>query len=112
MSAATEVDTDFRNLAPGKGLLFMTNGDVKIVDGPFDSAKICSILDCSFYERVPCTIGATNGMFKDKKFDVCCDEHGTFKKNNLNKLATKKVGEQVHGGELYGNILVTEPPTM
>ena len=110
--AKTEVDTDFRNLAPGKGLHFVTNGDVEILNGPFDRAKICYILNCSFYQRVPCTIGATNGMFKGKMFDVCCDEDAERKKLTLNKLATKKLGEQVFGGELYGNILVTEAPTM
>jgi hypothetical protein len=105
--AKTEVDTDFRNLAPGKGLLFMTNGDVKIVNGPFDCAKICSILDCSFFFKISsgAMIGATNGMFEDRKFAVCSDD--MFQKT-MNKLATKKLSKQVCGGELYGNILVAE----
>ena len=65
--------------------------------------------------RLPQWLPATRGALKDKGYELWMDEEG-FDTNDgvANKLATALLGEQAHGGVLYGTVLVcklgaTEP---
>jgi hypothetical protein len=88
-------------LPKGKGKLYCVNGDVKIVNGPFDDLNhLYDLLACSMIQMVPCTIGSLNRVAV-----LIMDEEGMGTKE-VNELATKNMGEQVFGHTLYGNILL------
>jgi hypothetical protein len=85
----------------GKGKLYTTTGEVKIVDGPFDDLDhLYNLVECESIQMVPCTIGNLNNNAV-----LIMDEEGMFNKN-VNNNAVEHFGEQVCGGTVYGNILV------
>ena len=88
------------------GLLIKTNGEVSTVEGPFDLDKILPILECSFVQMLPCTVGTLAG-----EFEIWLNENGRYE-NALNEVATAKLGEQVFGGNLFGNVLVVRSGTI
>lgn len=97
-SVATSV---LANVPKGKGKLYDINGDVKIVDGPFDDLEyLYKLLGCNMIQMVPCTVGNLN-----KVAVLIMDEEGMYNKT-VNDSAQQNVGDQVFGGSLYGNILV------
>jgi len=102
MTTATSVATSvLADVPKGKGKLYDMNGDVKIVDGPFDKLDyLYELLKCNMIQMVPCTKGNLN-----KVAVLIMDEEGMYNKT-VNNSAQQNVGDQVSGGSLYGNILV------
>lgn len=89
-----------KNVPKGKGLLYDEEKS-EIVDGPFDDLKrLYELVNCDMIQMVPCTVSNLN-----KVAVLIMDEDGMYNKNK-NVFAMKHVGEQVHGGNLYGKILV------
>lgn len=82
----------------GQGLLIQIDGDVEIVNGPFDGAKIRSIVGCR-YQVVPCTVGELA-----HKFEMWMDQDAV-ETAAVNGLATRVFGEKCPHGPLHGNIL-------
>lgn len=83
-----------------QGIVYKTNGTTEYVDGPFETSNLKQVIDCKYFQMVPCT----KGELKDK-FELWMNEEGQSE-NELNKEATRIFGKQVYGGKLYGNILV------
>ena len=93
-------------LAAGKGKLILSNGDIDVVDGPFDGARIQDLVKCRTFQVVPCTVGALAG-----KFELWVNEEGVYE-NELNQTATRHLGDQVFDGKLYGNVLFVRQGTV
>ena len=51
-------------------------------------------------------VPATQGLLKNAGFELWVDKLGVYNNHGPNSLATYLLGEQVHGGQLYGNVLV------
>lgn len=83
-----------------KGIVYKTDGTTEVVDGPFNGSKLREVIDCAYFQMVPCTVDD----LKDK-FELWMNEEGQSE-NELNKEASEIFGKQVFGGELYGNVLV------
>lgn len=83
-----------------QGIIYKTDCTTEYVDGPFDSSNLKQLIDCTYYQMVPCT----KGELADK-FELWMNEEEQSE-NELNKEATRIFGKQVYGGKLYGNILV------
>ena len=84
------------------GVIYNTDGTTAIVDGPFTSRKLKTVLGCTFYQMVPCTVDEMKDIF-----ELWMNEDGQYE-NDLNTKATNCFGKQVYGGELYGNVLVVK----
>ena len=85
-----------------KGIVYKTDGTTVVVDGPFDGSKLRKVIDCAYFQMVPCTVDD----LKDK-FELWMNEEGQSE-NELNKKASEIFGKQVFGGYLYGNVLVVQ----
>lgn len=83
------------------GIIYKTDGTTETVDGPFDGRKLRKIIDCNFFQMVPCTVDD----LKDK-FEIWMNEEGQSE-NEINKQASLLFGKQVVG-PLHGNILVVK----
>ena len=70
------------------------------ISGKCDGARLCEILQCKTFQMVPCTTGSLAGSC-----EIWCNELGMYE-NTLNASATNLLGNQVYGGQLYGNVLV------
>tara|TARA_Y100000748_G_scaffold303826_1_gene310369 strand:+ start:2644 stop:3021 length:378 start_codon:yes stop_codon:yes gene_type:complete len=97
-SIATSVLGD---VPKGKGKLYNINGQINIVDGPFDLKHLYTLINCNMIQMVPCTVGTLNNIAV-----LIMDEEGMYNNKTINTTAMKNVSDQVFGGELYGNILV------
>jgi len=92
-------------LLEGKSILFK-NGTIVVLDKKeFTLEELYKIIGCKMVEYVPLTVGNLNG-----KGCVWCDEEGMINKSAINKSASEVLGNQVHGGVLFGTILVTCDP--
>ena len=89
------------NVALDKGLLIPAQDDIKVVEGPFDDAKIGSIVGCQSIKKVTCTVGELAD-----KFELYMDNEGALNLQNVNGVATRMFRDQLSGGKLYGDILV------
>jgi len=100
--AGKELKTEERILLPtdSKGIVYKTDGTTEVVDGPFNRRKLREVIDCAYFQMVPCTVDD----LKDK-FELWMNEEGQSE-NELNKEASEIFGKQVFGGYLYGNVLV------
>ena len=87
------------DIPKGKGLLYKADTD-EIVDGPFNLRNLYQLLNCGRIQMVPCSIGPMAN-----KAVLIMDEDGMYNQQQ-NPNATVKVGDQVSGGELYGNVLL------
>lgn len=91
------------SLPRNKGLLIPTEGPIATVDGPFSRETVRSFVKCgvSPLQYLPCTVG----NLKDK-YEIWLDEEGQEVDNNLNTVASDRLGAQVAGGVFHGNVLV------
>ena len=93
-----------RALADGKSFFIPTDGKAKVIDkAVWGLRELYVQLECDRVEFVPLTIGVLRGMGT-----LMCDEEG-MGTQLLNKAAMDLVGDQVHGGTLYGSILLVPP---
>lgn len=92
-------------LLEGKSILFK-NGIISVLDKKeFSLEELYKIIGCKMVEYVPLTVGNLNG-----KGCIWCDEEGMINKSAINKSASEVLCNQVHGGVLFGTILVTCDP--
>eukprot|EP00966_Prymnesium_polylepis_P077528 1796216-Prymnesium_polylepis.1 len=69
--------------------------------GPCGGDMLKTVLNCPYFEAVPCTkgtLGAAGAV-------LWMDEEARMSKGN-NEVATRLFGEQVYGGELYGEVIL------
>jgi hypothetical protein len=59
-------------------------------------------LKCNTVQLIPCTKGA----LEDAGCVIWCNEEGAIDGTPINKLASKLLGCQVHGGKLRGTVIV------
>lgn len=86
------------------GVLYKVDGSIEAVEGKFDGDRLREVIECSMFQMVP----FTQGKFA-RKMQLWIDEEGQFKDDPLrNAKAEAAVGNQVYGGELYGNVLVVK----
>lgn len=76
-------------------------GELSVVTGYCDGARLRKLLDCKWVQMVPCTHGELTG-----KYEIWCDEEGMA--SPVNAPATRMLGAQVHGGVLRGTVLLAE----
>jgi hypothetical protein len=104
-TTSSELNASQKRILPSNdtnGIVYKTDGTTEVVDGPFDGSKLKDVIDCTYFQMVPCT----EDDLKDK-FELWMNEEGQME-NDLNEEATKIFGKQVFGGELYGNVLVVK----
>ena len=90
-------------------VLIRMDGSVEPVQRPFTSrkkgyiglARARKLIGCSSVQMVPCTVGVPAGAY-----ELVCDEEGVLDEAPINELASKVLGEQVHGGDLRGHVLL------
>jgi hypothetical protein len=70
---------------------------------PFGADMLKSVLKCDYFQAVPCTEGALGVAGAV----LWMDEEARMNMNNKNEVATRLFGEQVFGGELYGEIILS-----
>jgi len=96
-------------LLEGKSILFggdkLAQINVVLDKKEFSLEELYKIIGCKMVEYVPLTVGNLNG-----KGCIWCDEEGMINKSAINKSASEVLGNQVHGGVLFGTILVTCHP--
>ena len=68
---------------------------------PFGAEMLKSLLKCDYFQAVPCTKGALEGAV------LWMDEEARMSMKNKNEVASRLFGEQVFGGELYGEIILS-----
>ena len=103
--ASNEAIHALSGVPKGQGLLYTTDGKKTIVNVPFnDSDVICNILNCTYMQMVPATVGALAS-----KAILLMDEEGKMNNKNPNMCAETELGEQVFGAVLVGNILLLHP---
>ena len=98
METETHVLTD---VPKGRGLLYTADGKKQIVEGPFDAVKLCELIQCTYFQMVPATVGALANVAL-----LLMDEEGKLNGQPKNSLADEELGEQVFGGSLDGNVLL------
>lgn len=89
-----------------KGVIYKIDGTTEIIDGPFSAKKIREVIGCNIFQMVPCTMGKLKG-----KFEIWINEKGQLE-NELNERASKILGEQVFGNNLYGNVMIVKCGTI
>ena len=105
-SAMFDLD-NLPNILPlGRGLLIETDGNLRVIDGEFNGQRVRELIKCSMFQMVPCTVGKLAGAF-----ELWVNETGLYD-DAMNKVATTKLGKQVFGGKLYGNVLVVRKGTI
>ena len=102
--AREENHTALSGVPKGKGLLYLIDGETRIVDGPFDGDKLRDLLKCRFFQMVPATVGALAG-----KVLLLMDEEGAADGKAPNPRAEEAFGDQVYGGRFQGHLLVLHP---
>lgn len=86
----------------GSGILFDVDGSLKVQHGSYDLDRLYEETKCDFVQMVPCTVSS-----KLAGFNIWCDENGRNKSNvQENKVATRLLGNEVYGRNLYGPILL------
>ena len=90
---------DIHTLPEGDGLLYNTDGSVRVVQGPYTRERLCELLECEVFQYIPFTVGPLAGQR-----ELWCDEEGLFR-SEVNSTATSLYGEQVLG-ELHGLVLI------
>lgn len=86
---------DISKLPRLKGLL-IEGHSASLVDGPFDGAKIRSLVRCDFFQMSP---------ILDGEFELWYDEEGLLNKKPINELFSKAL-KSVFLGDLCGNVVV------
>ena len=105
-SAMFDLDNLTNILPLGRGLLIETDGNLRVIDGEFNGQRVRELIKCSIFQMVPCTVGKLAGAF-----ELWVNETGLYD-DAMNKVATAKLGKQVFGGKLYGNVLVVRKGTI
>ncbi len=59
-------------------------------------------IGCERLQWVP----TTRGELASRRVSIWCDEDGVENNAHKNQVASRLLGEQVHGGELYGAVLL------
>lgn len=86
------------------GLLVDEAGVQKLVSGPFNGARLRTLLNCDYFQMMPFTKEPHAG-----KYEMWFDEDGKSR-HNINDVATKMFKPQlIEGDNLCGNVLVLQP---
>lgn len=83
------------------------DGSVTRHIGKLEGDALRELIGCTYVQMVPCTVAPLS-----PKIEIWVDEEGGIKPDNLNGLATAKLGSQVCGGQLHGTVVVVRSGTV
>jgi len=102
-----DVKKTILSLQKKQGVLLRANGKAELVEsGQFDLKHIYSLVNCKSVQMVPCTVGEYKNAYQ-----LYMNEVGAFH-DELNEFAMLHLKDQLHGGKVYGNILVVKNNTV
>ena len=96
-------------LKKNTALIYRVDGTVgrHVGTRKLDGDDLYALIGCERFQMVPCTASPLS-----PEFELWMDEEGLYKDGNFNALATTLFGNQVHDGELHGNVVVVRRGTV